>query len=178
MDRLLSTREAAGRAGVTAKTIARWVDAGLIRAVFTAGGHRRVAEGELESFLASRQSLLAADAGAELVVVIGTSRGATVQAFRLAAERARLPVRVASAEGAFELGLLVGRLVPGAVVLDEHAFASTVDVVAALRRLAFPGRVAVISDRRWTAPARPDDVFASADTTAPATLLQALQRAR
>lgn len=178
MERLLSTSEAASRAGVSAKTVGRWVDAGLIRAVFTAGGHRRVAEGELEGFLASRQSLLASDSGTGLVVVIGTARGATVQAFRLAAERARLPVRVASAEGAFELGLLVGRLVPGAVVLDEHAFAATVDVVTALRRLAFPGRVAVISDRRWTAPVRPDDVFPTGDLAAPATLLQALQRGR
>jgi excisionase family DNA binding protein len=176
--KLLSTQEAARRAGVTAKTVGRWVDAGVLRALFTAGGHRRIAEADLEGFLASRQSLLATDVGSEVVVVLGTSRPATVQAFRMASERARLAARLATADSAFELGLLVGRLVPGAVVLDDPGLPAAGDVVAGLRRLAFPGRIIVLSDRRWTQSARPDDVVPAGDAAGAVAILQGLARGR
>ncbi len=60
-DSYLSTSEAARRIGVSAKTVGRWVDAGFLPAVFTAGGHRRIRELDLNSFLQSRRSLMTFD---------------------------------------------------------------------------------------------------------------------
>ncbi len=56
MERLLSTQEAAVRAGVGPTAIKRWADLGLLPCVRTAGGHRRFREGELSIFLARQAS--------------------------------------------------------------------------------------------------------------------------
>ena len=173
-DNLVSTRAAAERAGVSAKTIGRWVDAGLLRAVFTAGGHRRVSANDLDAFLASRQSLLSLDVASSPVVVVGTSRAETVAAFRTAADRLRLTARIASANAPFELGLLVGRLVPTAVILDVPNFRAASDVVAALRLLAFPGRIGLLSDALWPHPATPDATARADDPRGPLALLRAV----
>jgi len=46
-----STREAAERLGVSLRTIQLWVDAGVLQAWKTAGGHRRVSRESVEAFL-------------------------------------------------------------------------------------------------------------------------------
>jgi excisionase family DNA binding protein len=51
MDRLLTTREAAERAGVGPTAIKRWADSGLLQCVKTAGGLRRFRESVLVAFL-------------------------------------------------------------------------------------------------------------------------------
>jgi excisionase family DNA binding protein len=48
---LLTTAEAAAFAGVTASTIKRWADTGLLPCVRTAGGHRRIERHALEHML-------------------------------------------------------------------------------------------------------------------------------
>jgi excisionase family DNA binding protein len=47
----LSPARAAGLVGVSESTLKRWVDAGLLRAGKTAGGHRRIAPQDLLAFL-------------------------------------------------------------------------------------------------------------------------------
>lgn len=55
MERLLTTTEAADRAGVGATAIKRWADQGLLPCVRTVGGHRRFEESVLLSFLREQQ---------------------------------------------------------------------------------------------------------------------------
>jgi excisionase family DNA binding protein len=91
--RYLTTAEAAVRAGVTAKTISRWVDAGVLYAVFTTGGHRRIELSHLDAFLETRRSLFATSPDHHAVVVVASGRGACVQALQSVIDRRRLGSR-------------------------------------------------------------------------------------
>lgn len=53
-DRRLSPAELAPIVGVSESTLKRWVDAGLLRAEKTAGGHRKIALSEVLAFLRAR----------------------------------------------------------------------------------------------------------------------------
>lgn len=64
MDDLLTTQQAAVRAGVGPTAIKRWADMGLLPCVRTAGGHRRFRVEDLAAFLA-RQSTTQSDREAE-----------------------------------------------------------------------------------------------------------------
>jgi excisionase family DNA binding protein len=50
-ERTYSTREVARMLGVTVQTVQRWVDAGVLRAWRTAGGHRRLAVDSVDDFV-------------------------------------------------------------------------------------------------------------------------------
>jgi molybdopterin-binding protein len=49
---LIGVREAARRLGVSYPTLKQWIYKGTLRTVQTAGGHHRIAESEVERFLA------------------------------------------------------------------------------------------------------------------------------
>lgn len=53
--KMLKTAEAAQRLGVDTGTVARYIREGILPAVATVGGHYRIAEADLEAFLASTQ---------------------------------------------------------------------------------------------------------------------------
>jgi excisionase family DNA binding protein len=139
-DSFLSTKEAAKQCGVTAKTVGRWVDAGMLPAIFTSGGHRRINQADLANFLASRRSLRslkmtpraeptapivgarAEGKGATSVVVIGRNSG-LAEALASAAGRLGLTdVAVDRSDNLFRAGLLIGRRSPIAVIIEAHIF--------------------------------------------------------
>ena len=49
VDPLLTTREVAQRMGVSLRTVQLWADAGLLAAVRTPGGHRRIRQSAVET---------------------------------------------------------------------------------------------------------------------------------
>src|SRR4030095_15179717 len=51
---LIGVREAARRLGVSYPTLKQWIYKGSVRTVRTAGGHHRIAESEVERFLARK----------------------------------------------------------------------------------------------------------------------------
>jgi molybdopterin-binding protein len=51
---LIGVRDAARRLGVSYPTLKQWIYKGTLRTVRTAGGHHRIAESEIERFLARR----------------------------------------------------------------------------------------------------------------------------
>ncbi len=53
---LIRVRDAAHRLGVSYATLKQWIYKGTLRTVQTAGGHHRIAESELERFLARKGS--------------------------------------------------------------------------------------------------------------------------
>ena len=53
---LIRVRDAARRLGVSYATLKQWIYKGTLRTVQTAGGHHRIAESELERFLARKGS--------------------------------------------------------------------------------------------------------------------------
>src|SRR4051812_47421508 len=53
---LIGVRAAAHRLGVSYPTLKQWIYKGTLRTVQTAGGHHRIAESEIERFLARRDT--------------------------------------------------------------------------------------------------------------------------
>ena len=53
--KLETTTQAARRVGVSARTLLRWLEAGLLPGIQTAGGHWRIDRADLEAFLAGPQ---------------------------------------------------------------------------------------------------------------------------
>ena len=53
-DALLTTRDVAALMGVGATSVKRWADAGVLRCVKTAGGHRRFLRSEVDRFIQSQ----------------------------------------------------------------------------------------------------------------------------
>ncbi len=53
---LIGVRDAARRLGVSYPTLKQWIYKGTVRTVQTAGGHHRIAESEIERFLARRNA--------------------------------------------------------------------------------------------------------------------------
>ena len=57
-DDVLSTREAAEQLGVALRTVQLWVEAGVLPAWKTAGGHRRISRVAVQKLIAERQAAL------------------------------------------------------------------------------------------------------------------------
>src|SRR4051812_44892345 len=70
--RWMTTAEAAARAGVSARTIIRYVEEGDLPATTTQGGHRRIAEADLEAFLAH---ITRAHSDGALILVSANQKG-------------------------------------------------------------------------------------------------------
>jgi len=120
---LLSSAEVARLLGVTAGSVKRWADAGLLRCARTAGRHRRFEREEVERFLRSHQG--GAQPGKGLVDRLLSEGDAHVLQAELFRERARLGAwwRVAEALGPVleEIGR---RWTDGSLsVLEEHVAA-------------------------------------------------------
>lgn len=116
---LLSTREVAERCGVTAKTVGRWVDAGVLAAVFTTGGHRRVRAEDVDRFMSERRSLKAREAtGPMLRVALVTEDPACRAAVASAGRLLGRGVAIRVADDGFSAGLLVADFWPHLVVVD------------------------------------------------------------
>src|SRR5215211_8286306 len=52
--RMLTTAQVAERLGVSPRTVGRYIQDGQLQAIATAGGHNRVTEADLETFLLRR----------------------------------------------------------------------------------------------------------------------------
>ena len=116
----ISTIEAAKRCGVTARTVARWVDAGVLPAVFTTGGHRRILEEDLLRFMETRRSLKALDqTQPSLRVVVLSPHSGLAQRIANIARRHDPNVKVSFTGTGLEAAFRIGHELPHLVVVDE-----------------------------------------------------------
>ncbi len=118
-ERFVGPTEAARLLGVSPTTIQRWIDAGLIRAHRTVGGHRRMAVRDLKAFAGTQGLPMGEDAVPmnRVVLVVDDDED-----FReLLVERIlsiRPDIEVHQAETGFQAGLVVSREQPALVFLD------------------------------------------------------------
>jgi excisionase family DNA binding protein len=120
-DDLITTREAARLAGVGPTAVKRWADAGLLRCLRTAGGHRRFRRGEVARLVGGRPEGSALEREPWVGALLHSADARALEAFLLA-ERARAGswdrVAAVAGEALAEVGRL-GR--EGAVtILEEH----------------------------------------------------------
>lgn len=113
----LSTATVAKRCGVTAKTVARWVDSGILPAVFTSGGHRRIKATDMELFLANRRSLKSLQSPDGDYRILVLTRNNAFKAITNSVARHK-GAQVTIVETVFDAGLAVATFCPLLAVID------------------------------------------------------------
>ncbi len=120
----MTTREAGEKLGVAVRTVQLWVEAGVLPAWRTAGGHRRIARSAVDKLIESRQHDLApevADLDARQrslsVVLVEDDRNLS-QLFKGVVSTWPLPIALTTAENGFEGLLRIGEISPDLVVTD------------------------------------------------------------
>ena len=128
----MTTREAGEKLGVAVRTVQLWVEAGLLPAWRTAGGHRRIARGAVEALMAERAQVFAKSPTAIAVVDPVDKPRAQVRVLvveddpmqlRLTLqvlETWQLPLLLCSASNGFEALLRIGEDRPDLVITDLH----------------------------------------------------------
>jgi len=133
-DDVLSTREAAERLGVALRTVQLWVEAGVLPAWKTAGGHRRISRAAVERLIAERSAALSGDsqrgdlsalpgpspvpADVRLKLMVVEDEPDLLRLFTLVIAGWDLPIDVTPAANGFEALLRMGRDCPDLLVTD------------------------------------------------------------
>ena len=126
-DDVLSTREAAERLGVALRTVQLWVEAGVLPAWKTAGGHRRISRQAVERLMGQRRMALADDSthqpalaqvDARLRVMVVEDEPELLRLFVMMIDSWELPVIVTPAASGFEALLLIGQQRPDLLMTD------------------------------------------------------------
>ena len=135
-DDFISIKKAATLCGVTPRTLARWVDAGKISAVFTSGGHRRIRREDVFAFLSSRRSLRAQSTRGLIRVVVVGVRDDAIRMLRRSVLDLGMTLRLEHAWSTLEVGLWVGDLRPQLVLIDSDHVRDAEALAGALRSSA------------------------------------------
>lgn len=119
-----STAEVARRLGVSTPTVQRWVDAGVLRAWKTVGGHRRIDGQSLDVFLAEladgrHSSVTRATPSASGITVLIVDDNPNDRDILSAIVETALPeARIRLAENGFQALQLIGQIQPDIVITD------------------------------------------------------------
>jgi excisionase family DNA binding protein len=123
-DDLMTTREAGEKLGVAVRTVQLWVEAGLLPAWRTAGGHRRISRDAVEALVAERAQML----GPVVVPSVKTPPAARILVveddpimLRLTVQVImawKLPIELITAVNGFEGLLRIGEVRPDLVITD------------------------------------------------------------
>ena len=142
-DDVMTTREAGETLGVAVRTIQLWVEAGVLPAWRTAGGHRRIARTAVEKLLADRKHDLAPNAAAgeaaqeEFKVLLVEDDANLSRLFSAVVATWALPLQLTLAGNGFEGLVRIGEVAPDLVVTD--LVMPGIDGFAMLRALKKPG---------------------------------------
>jgi excisionase family DNA binding protein len=126
-DDLMTTREAGETLGVAVRTIQLWVEAGVLPAWRTAGGHRRIARGSVEKLMAERAQMLSpiqptglaeGPASPPIQLLVVEDDPDLLQLFAMVVEGWTFPVQLTQASNGFDGLLAIGQTRPDMVVTD------------------------------------------------------------
>lgn len=145
-DDLMTTREAGEVLGVAVRTVQLWVEAGVLPAWRTAGGHRRIARSAVEKLIEERAQVIAKPA---IVNEVSESQvrplkllwveddPSQLKLFSLMVGNWTFPLELTTAINGFEGLLRIGQLRPDMVVTDLNM--PGMDGFQMLRSLKKPG---------------------------------------
>lgn len=140
---VMTTREAGETLGVAVRTVQLWVEAGVLPAWRTAGGHRRIARGAVEKLMAERQSDLTPmssmppSAQAALKLLLVEDDPHLLRLFSGVVAGWNFPVELTTATNGFEGLVRIGEMRPDIVVSD--LVMPGMDGFEMLRALTKPG---------------------------------------
>ncbi len=117
-----STAEAANMLGVAHRTIQLWVEAGILQAWKTAGGHRRIAVSSVERLLAERADRLApppvVNTSRQFSVLVVDDDPALLRLYELEMSGWDIPLTILKARDGFDALLQIGRHPPDLLITD------------------------------------------------------------
>jgi excisionase family DNA binding protein len=114
----LSTREAAKYLGLSLTTVQLWVEAGVLPAWKTAGGHRRIPREAVEQFQAKRRVIARPESTALPVVLVVEDDLVELTVYQQKFADLNLPVRLVMAEDGFNGLIEIGRHSPALILTD------------------------------------------------------------
>jgi len=145
-DELMTTRQAGEALGVAVRTVQLWVEAGVLPAWRTAGGHRRIARSAVEQLMAER-ALVIAHPTMKPHAGVETPRALKLLVVEHDPELRRLlalmvagwdfPVELTTAANGFDGLVRIGELRPDMVVTDLNL--RGMDAFQMVRSLKAPG---------------------------------------
>jgi len=142
----MTTRQAGEALGVAVRTIQLWVEAGVLPAWRTAGGHRRIARSAVEQLMDERALVIAhptlkLDAGAEtpraLKLLVVEDDPELLRLFALMVAGWDFPVELTTAANGFDALVRLGAVRPDMVVTDLNLHG--MDGLQMVRSLKKPG---------------------------------------
>lgn len=142
-DDLMTTREAGEKLGVAVRTVQLWVEAGLLPAWRTAGGHRRIARDAVVALMSERTQMLGsvrAPAGKppQLIRILVVDDDPIMLRLTIQVIMAwKLPLELSTAVNGFEGLLRIGEVRPDLVITDLRM--PGMDGFQMLRALKRPG---------------------------------------
>lgn len=123
----MTTRQAGEALGVAVRTVQLWVEAGVLPAWRTAGGHRRIARSAVETLMAERARVIAqptakpgpvAEAVRALKLLVVEDDPDLLRLFSLMVEGWDFPVALTTASNGFDALVRIGEIRPDMVVTD------------------------------------------------------------
>lgn len=120
MDDILTVFKASKYCKVSPKTIINWIEAGHIKAYKTVGGHRRISQADLETFMRKQGIPIPdedVDEGRKRILVVDDDP-IIVETIVQALEEDEYDYEVISASDGFEAGIQVSHFKPHLLILD------------------------------------------------------------
>jgi excisionase family DNA binding protein len=120
MDDILTVFKASKYCKVSPKTIINWIEAGHIKAYKTVGGHRRISQADLETFMRKQGIPIPdedVDEGRKRILVVDDDP-IIVETIVQALEEDEFDYEVISASDGFEAGIQVNHFKPHLLILD------------------------------------------------------------
>jgi excisionase family DNA binding protein len=120
MDDILTVFKASKYCRVSPKTIINWIEAGHIKAYKTVGGHRRISQADLETFMRKQGIPIPdedVDDGRKRILVVDDDP-IIVETIVQALEEDEYDYEVISASDGFEAGIQVNHFKPHLLILD------------------------------------------------------------
>ena len=120
MDDILTVFKASKYCKVSPKTIINWIEAGHIKAYKTVGGHRRISQADLETFMRKQGIPIPdedVDDGRKRILVVDDDP-IIVETIVQALEEDEFDYEVISASDGFEAGIQVNHFKPHLLILD------------------------------------------------------------
>jgi excisionase family DNA binding protein len=118
-DDLITTTEAAEMLGVARTSVQIWVEKGMLRALKTPGGHRRIPRDSVETLLNSWNRSVGSEKSEDnLSILVVEDDQVMLELYVSAINSWNFPVNLRTAENGFEGLIQVGRKEPSIIITD------------------------------------------------------------
>lgn len=174
MTTLYTTHDISRLLQVDPSTVSKWIDRGILTAFRTPGGHRRVREGDLRSFLIAHEMPLPPELGGQLVkLLVVDDERPVLDALKRAFKPYAPQLEVITTNSGVEALLMVAEHMPHGMLIDLNM--PEVDGIEVVRRIKERKQLEAVRTITMTAHHTPEVVDASLKAGAIACLAKPIE---